>query len=827
VRVRRSRPFVLLRIAVVGAVVYALTPSRVAITIVEDGLSSDITGSRTSTAYVLEGDRWALFSLPPLQEVIKVVSNASVPSHFYQEEDLTCEYALRYQIIDLRDHVVRDQTVGLRGGALNYKDEETGEIYPAQSYLGLGTVPLCSRTTMISLKGLADEAFRLRLSLGVADPRVSDVIVRVYHNDKPQPYKLRYLWQRLSVEKRERLARANVYGPDLLTDWEKQNLLENRWIGLAPQGIHGRNYFERKLYSLKVRERSTKAEGILPRGLFVSAAQPGTVPVPQGLQCLRFEFQRLEAKGGLAVVFLDCYRADLPEKQVTESTSDEASWAYRAEYDGGLLELEASEDVVVRVFVEGQPEEVEITPDLTGISGYLLEAGAPVEFRLVNPEGGRTALRLDVRRLYRETDGNAERVVSWRYELLDGSRRQLAAGSIADVHLPSRYDRIAGELRAARVSDPARRYVCLPPACVSVRLYSNDESVYVSGYTRPFDLSREVEVPESYMEFEKGQLTAKNWFPIRPENYVECLVNEREVFFKTQTRPRQPADYLLGGAYDVEACEPLDSAGAYNILTAVERLYAGSRTRTNAYFLRLPPGEAQRVELRSELGGAMVEPRLLYLGEDDAVSTLRVFVDGRLQTEVRQASRSNEVVLAPIPSGAHEMRIEGPPGGRVYLNRIAAAREEGLYLERTVHWLGEKKLSYELEKKTAESESICLRLYAPAPANESVLRLELAGAHQIESLPVSSWTFRSTRYRVRPGAAQGIEILGSQPLRLCGGELFLLTLGADLGPGRYRLDVSLEGGAPGFLQVAQIIPGEREERRVFGQRAGSLGEGEE
>jgi len=826
VKTRKLPALVFARVTAVAVVIYALVPSRVSITLVEDSVASDITRSRTSTAYVMGNERWVTFSVPPLQRFIKVVSNASVPAHLYPELDLTCEYTLRYQVLDSSGRILRDQVLSVRGRSLNYRDDKTGTVFPAQAYLGLPLVPLSSRTTVVNLEGLKPGAYRLKLALTVADPRVRDAIVRVYHREKAQQHELGYLWHRFSREKRERLARASVYGPDLLTEKEKQNLLQNRWVALAPQGIHGKDYQERKLYSLKQRERKAKAEGILPRGLFVTDGKPGTVPIPEGLGCIRFELQRIEDADGLAVVWLRWHRRDFATPVVSEMECEGARCIYREEFDGGLVEVEPSEDMVVRVFVEGLPEDMEITPVAPGIPGYVLRDDHPVEFSLVNPEGRQTALRLDVRRIHPEEAFDTEAPVSWRYELLDESRRQIAAGSIADVHSIARYDRVVGRFEGATVSNPIRRYLCLSPRYASVRIFSNDDGVCVSGYTRPYEFVRRLRVPEQYLEFERKQSDSKNWFPIRPDNYTECILNAGEAFFKVQTRPRQVADNIRYGNYHVETCDPIDEVDSYKILAPVEHSEF-DRQLSPAYFANISPGRARSLDLVNIVRDPFIRPRIIYIGEDDSISVLRVFIDGKLHFELPQATNSNEAVLPPLAAGPHRVTVEAPEGSQVYLNNVAASTK-GLHLERTVYWLGDEALRYQIEKKTAERETLSMGFYAEGwGAREVVLSVTILEANKVASLPVKSWTFTRNRYRIRQSGSGDIPVVGGATESLSGGELFFLTLGADLSPGPYKVHVELEEGSPGFFYAAQVIGARKERRSIFGEPGVILGESQE
>jgi hypothetical protein len=205
--------------------------------------------------------------------------------------------------------------------------------------------------------------------------------------------------------------------------------------------------------------------------------------------------------------------------------------------------------------------------------------------------------------------------------------------------------------------------------------------------------------------------------------------------------------------------------------------------------------------------------------------TLRA--DGRLWFRAAQASASNEVILPPLAAGEHEVLLEAPAGVEVFLNRAARGAAD-VHLERTGSWLGKAGLGYRIEKMSAARESLCVRAYRRAGFGKPIaIRAMVIGVMNEDGTPAESWTFVECVYQVR--AANGVagRLIGSSDALLEGGELFTLTLGADLAPGRCDVVFTLEEGDPCFLQVVHVVPGTTELRRVFSERGDAEGGAEQ
>jgi hypothetical protein len=821
-------------VAVLGGVflaavaAYAILPEELASFLTRRLPPPDISSSRASTVYVLDRQRWTVFSTPGKQALVKLVKNASVPSDLDLDESLSCQYSIRVQALGSGGKVLREQDVVVRSGPLSFRDEETGQVRPAQSYLGEPVAPLSPRISVLNFDGLSEPPHRLRLRQGPGDPRVLDVAARLYVVQAPPRHKLGYLWQRMPLAKRARLARGNVHSLELLTEAEKQNLLENRWVALPAQGETGRDYFDRKLYSLLEREGTSLGGSVLPRGLYVGPDALGSIPLPESARRVRLELRRVGLAEQSAEVRVGWHQRGLPQPDVEVLRVEDRFFAASFERGPGLLEVESADDVVVRCFLEGGATgDVEITPEPRSLPGYLLRADAPLTYSLASWGEGRSAMRVDARRLFPRTPTSWEAEAFVRYELVDASGERLGGGVFLHEEPLSRHDRSLGASRGWRVSEPSRHYLRLPGACVAVRLFSSDEGVSVTAYTRPEVLTRRVRVPEDYLPYERAHDDSRDWFHLKPANSSECVATEREVFTRVQARV---PDADAAEPREVRALRPLEDVTSLRVLTPADPGAPEDRAASPVLLARLHPGETTTLRFDADPGLTHLRPRLLCLKESERPAPLCVRIDGKILASLRVASPSSELSLPSIAAGDHAVAVDildSAEPCEVYLDRSRTADDGGseAFVERTIVRLGPHGLTFQVRKETRGRETLCLRVYGPeAPEPGRAIRATVRAGARLEGVPVDSWTFGETVYRIRPGTGRGAKAIGWSASQLAGGELFFLVLGADLEPGAHEVAFTLEEGPPCFLQVHHVVPGERATRRVVSGRGALSGD---
>jgi hypothetical protein len=777
--------------------------------------------SIASTAYLLKSDGWLTFSIPPGQAEIKIITNAGVSQGDSKIPGLSPAYTLQYRLLDLKAKLIREQAYTLRAEESAYRDPRSGAPLPINYYLGLPLVPLDSRLTMVPLGSLPDEPARLDLKLAAADPVVKDVVVRVYYNEKPPPYKLRYLWQRMLREKKEHLARGNIYTIDLLTASEKQNLLENRWAALAPQGISSWEYTERTLYTVDSTEITKVKDTIVPNGLCVSPDFLGVIPLPAAAGCVRLEFHRIEGAPGSEssqMVYLTWHgdaleetrRWSVPlEGEVTNFSED------FPDLGGGILEVYALEELVVRAFVAGLATDMEITPQPSSAPCYLTTPGSTLQFLVSNHEVSFTAVRIDLRQAISKDQirtGIGHATV--RYELLDKDSRVLESGQVRHEQSVTIYDSLLGSWSQYRVTDPSRFYFWIPPGRAELRLFPEEGEVFVTAYTAVNGLPRKVRVPEDYLSYEKNQEEFGNWFLILPVNYAECLQGNREAFVKVQDRPPMVSWGTLAGNYHCISNRPDGPSRAYKILSPLEDWESVGQAFSPAYFSELPAERTFETLFVGGPGQPAVKPALISIHPDMSPADFRVFIDQKLSLQEAVANPSNETVLPEVTVGRHSLRLEAPAGLKFFINSLQepiSAR----YMERTIYFLGEKGLTYLVRKETMDRETLAMRLYVPADTRvRAQLRAVIKEFQREAGAPSTSWTFTNNLYDLEPPKECQLPLLHVEGMALAGGELFFLSLGADLKPGSYEVSFFVEQGPASFLYLSQIVPGRSELRQI-------------
>lgn len=809
---------ILVAAAVVWGSIQVLHSALAALAEAEANAHPSVEHARASTVYLLSENEWMSFRIPPDQTTLKVISNANVAGEHYGAKDFNCTYFIHYQLLDREGRVLRDHAYSLTSGFLIFFDQATGAPIPAHFYRTSTLAPLGSRLAMINVEGGATAATRLNLRLAGADSQVEDVSVRVYHNEKPQAYKLRYLWQRLSLLKKERLARSNIYTLDLLSDDEKRNLLENRWSALAPLGNSGRDYGERKLITVNREDSSAETETILPYGVYADSRLLGVIPLPEGGGCVRLELEILEPNrtaAGPSMAYVTWFGEEEQSRMDSNIELQGTVTVYERDYEGGYLEVHSPERLVARGFVASAWGPISVTPEPGSIPAYILRREAPLEFAMTNHRIGHTALRIDARRLIPEGAPEGPTEVRFRYQLLDDQGKIVEEAYSAQSAPISLYDSVLGAFTDHRVTDPVRRYFWFAPGRALLRFFTDDENVIVTVYTRPDALPRNVRVPEDYLAREKGEDAFRTWFVVRPDNYAEALKNQSETLLRLQARPPSTSEDYLTGNYASTACDPDGNVQSLKVLTPVVDDEGTEEDFSPSRFAMLETGTPHDLLLEGRRGETMVEPRLICLKETDDVLLLTVLLDGEVHLRESLASRSSEIALPRIPAGWHAITILSNEPVRVYLNRVREPRYASSF-QRIVHALGPKGLTFLVEKETEGRESLLLRLLETEASDKRTrVQVSLGNVQRLESMPMESWTFLRTTYDLRTSGKTRWPVLSADMPPLRGGDPFYFTLGADLKPGVYHVSIHLEDGPPSYLHAVKVAPGRKDPRQFF------------
>ena len=765
--------------------------------------------AQVSTVY-LTGAEWLSFPLPAGSQLLRLLSNASLPVGT-EALDQPLPYTLEFRLLGPAGEELSRGLYQHRSRQDFLADGENGGARPAAYYPEGDWLPAEGRLLLLNLAGLAEpRTLQVRLQQGA--PGIETVALRLYHLGQEAEHKLGFLWQRLSEGQRQSLARASVYPPELLSAEEKRNLVRQGWRPLGPGGVAGEDYQVRQLYQHPGTAAPAFEEPVLPSGLLISATHCGTLVLPPGGGTVRLELlpALAEQQPAAGEILNLTWWGDAPgERRRVAIPWQPGGTGYSASFAQGLLEIDAPGLVVVRAFLIAGEVETEITPPPLYLRGYLIAPQQELLYAVEHLGSDATPFRVDLRAFVSGTDEAAALTGGTvEFAWLDAAGAVLRSGSLALDPLPSRYDRLAERGLDQMLAEPVSYYFQLPPEAARLRLVAS-VPVLASAYTRPADLPRETRVPE--VPFSPGEepLRQPAWFALRPLEHARLLTEKRSLLLLLQRRP--PAEQrpeILAGHYLWEDFHPEGAWRGRYLLTPGKPGTPRRPEALPASYFPLPLGREVAATLASPLGLASVAPELLWVRPGAEPASLGLFVDGSLVWRGELAGTQGSLTLPPLATGRHRLRLEGEGAGGFYLSHGEAGG--GLRLKRLANRLAGEGLSFRLAKG-AEAEVLSARLYLPhSYRGLSGLRVSIEGPAR-KGGALQEWTFLDRRYLLEPEPGMPVAVLQSAE-QVDGGRAFFIPLGSDLPAGEYRLRVVPEQGPAGYLILARLTPGQQSQR---------------
>jgi hypothetical protein len=782
--------------------------------------------SLVSAVYTLPGAGWLQFELPRAREPIRVLTSGSLAGRPAPAEASALEwpYAIECRLLDAGGGILGERRYHHATKVTEYREPRGGERVTSSFYLAGGLVPTDARVMLIHPLELPPRATRLAIRLAEKDPELLDVTARVYHQETVPPRNLRYLWQRLPEERKQLLARANVYPAALLTESEKRNLLERRWAAIAPEGVEGSDYERRELYTPKELPGEEVRDEPLPGGYVAGPELRGVIPLPEfgGRLRLLLEPVRAELLPRQGTILIRWFGRSLAERSEQRQAWNGGPATFEASLAGGLVEVTPSEDMTVRAWLRrpgpGAIEE-EITPEPAYVWAYLVEGSVAVEFDVLNRGPHPTPFRLDLRRPAGSPSGLSGHPtpVDAHYELLAEDGRTLEAGALP-VDVPvSRYDAWGVRGRLTRISEAATYYLAIPRRAARLRVVSPQATMLVTGFDRPAELPRRMAIPEDAYDFNRDDVLQRSWFLLKAANAVELARLGRAPSLRVQPRPPSDALEIRVGQYEREEFQPEGALGARPLLTPWDSAEVPGGKALSAAFCEVPAGEEVPLRIEAEDGRREASPTLLYLSPSTGPLTLRSFLDGALRHEATVHAGRGLVGLPRLALGPHRFRATASRTARLWLSHVEPCRGRRL-LKRLAYPVPATGLRFLVEKRSAGDETLSARFYAPRSAATRIqLRVELTPDRGHRVGPQRSWTFADRVYSVRPAGGAPVPLLEAGLEDVDGGQLFSIPLGSDLPPGRYQLRVAPQPAARAWLSLARTS-GLAEVRELFIER---------
>ena len=229
--------YTLLVISLLGIITWKTYPILTPwLTIVEKVDGKKPTEAKVQLAYQLNEDKWTTFSIDTATHHLKLLTNASY-FHTYNE---TIRYAIKVNLLDASGNVLLDKIFYFKNSAKVYREKRSSRILSNPHLIKGGRYITPNLTFLMPLTEFND-ATHLKLRQYKIDSvkNIEKVFVRVYSKSLIPKSKRNVLWYRLSPAAKENLTFGNFYPHYMLTDVEKQNILNHSWDPVGPEGNKG------------------------------------------------------------------------------------------------------------------------------------------------------------------------------------------------------------------------------------------------------------------------------------------------------------------------------------------------------------------------------------------------------------------------------------------------------------------------------------------------------------------------------------------------------------------------------------------------------------
>ncbi len=776
-----------------------------------------IENARTSVTYILDKTKWTEFSLTPASNIVKILSNAVLPSDMETSPADRIWYAFEYRILNSQKEVIAHRKYHHHTRLTLFSNEETGSEEPSSFFMDPEIVPADLRSTLIDLDKLENPRF-ISLRLFRKDSGVMDVVARVYCEETVAERKIAYMWHRLSDEQKRLMARGNVYPPDFLTESEKRNLLEVIWRPLGPAGMENQDYRVRRLYVLREMEGDRIGPSVFPRGLLIDKFHYGIIPVPESGGHIRLQMTGLDhSKTPGARITVKWYGRKAHERYF-ETIPWTRKKSYEKYFKGGLLEIKTDRDMVVRAFLGKGENRTEITPEPLYVRTYLISAGRPVVYSVDHVKNLATPFRFDFRTFCLQSE-QKERPspATIKYVLTGKSGRTVKTGTIRINPEISRYDRFSGDFTGFLVSDAEQRFFNLPPNVQKISFTSN-QTALISGYNRPPDIVKQTRAPEDYYKYHlKDEKRLPTWFSLRPLDYYDLIPADRTRLLVVQYRPPEDKPDYLAGRYAWESFLPEgDWRGRY-LFVPVDSDKPVAEDSYNIIYRPVPANTGLDVTFRHSVKRIRsIRPKLFFERPSAEPEPFKFFMDGGILFETKISGRRGEMDLPAISAGAHRIRISGPEDTKWLMSN--AGPGERPVVKRFARHLDHGGLKFVYDKQSAGPETLMAHFFSPFDQTyRSVVNVHIASENSGGIGPHLENTLTNRKFSITPDRTDPVPVLHTQTEYVDHGRVFYLPLGSDLPPGKYRITFSLEKGSEGYIIFSKITPGEFEKRRFYNE----------
>ena len=765
--------------------------------------------ARESNANRMTMDEWSEFVIPRKATTLRLLTNAAMEQD--NEDAITMEdprfgfrYAIEYQLLDRRGQVLTQSVYHFRSGVRRLLDSKSG--YTFNPILIQDSDLICAQTRALQL-GITNferPASILRARLFSTDSSVRVVAARVLARVERNDYEDRGTWNRLSSPTRESICKYCVYDQELLTTFERTNLIRWRWIGTSTLGTKP-EFKISFIGDIDDRESKDIRQQI---GVIAESGRDASIPLPSGAGELELSFDFTDPSEPASEIIIKQFDEKVANRTEREVIVQPGKTKIRLHVDGGIIQVRSLRRVGITASWNSldtersgrQEDSVDVTPQSFLTKSYVVDQRA-VDFRVNHIDNEPTPWKLSVRFPYDHYFGNGEFDESLQtleglvVEQIDSQGHVVGSYPVSVPNTISRFDHLplpGGHL--AKLSEPVVVYFRLPENVTQLRLRSSGGRYLVNSYTRLNQLPRTIRVPEDYRAIEKHAALNRSWFLVNSPQENELIKANRVFVVGGQSKPPIVNADFATGKFRWQSYTPEGDWIARELLVPQDDSVKMRYQAFDASHYLLNANQTYQFEMPKE---AVVEDRapvkLIVIGDQPA---------GRIDLRINGES----AYVTNVDSNRAEIRIDQPleRSGRLSVSTELPAKifvsgrnvaKAVRYLKRTAQCIQDGSIEFKYQKQTPEEELVTIQLYRNAQGSErsrvkaTILPIKKPAAPKTKMGPFDSWTIQHRVFDLAVKPSPYSYVLGSD-ITLDTGQKCFLRLGAELAPGRYTIKLT-------------------------------------
>lgn len=770
---------------------------------------------QTSRIYELATQQWTRFPLPRPTTPLRLLVHADRPGASVDPSiNEPVRFAVRVQAIGGNGAPIFERVHHFEAGVSWYTNPDAddqaprpGKFYPDRS-----VIPSDSQRAVIDLPN-PSAVESVRIKPVATDAGVESINVRVYAPERLSGAKRSARWERLSGEQRTRLAKGNVYPPDLLSASERAQLSAVRWRPLGPAGVAGRDYRERKIYIRQASDMLSPSEPVRPEGVRVGPNRRASVRLPEGGGDFVIAFEALAPGDGEVEMIAYDGAEGRVAREVVAWRDDEVRVDRR--WSGRLLELRSDVPAMVRLVSNANADaNTKAKPPPQPEPGIVrvYRTDAAPRWAVRHAGGQPTPFRVDLRCACFGPDGGRLALGSARIEILGSNGRILERIPVIIDSPLSRYEQVRQGGTDTLVGEARSLYFRVPPDGVALRVVG-DRRVVAAAFNRPDGLRRTIRVPEyRYARAPDALRVHRSWFYLPPDNLGAG--SPASTVVSIQEPPPEIDPRLQAGDYDWTTYRPEGEWSARRLLTPTDPPEPERRPEAlGTTYTELRAGGVHDVTIAAA-SPRPVRPELVFTGNTAGRARLHVSVDGSPHMVRTLRAASGRLSLPPVRLGRHRLRIDTDTDTdtRFYLSNIAAGGGSAYGL-RLANRIAPGTTDFVFEKTSPGAELLSFRFYPSLPApDRRIVDVTIGEAAVTDIGPHEDLTLRRRRYDLRIDAESEYPVLGAADRSVGAERRFVAELGADLPPGRYPVTLRVDGSGEAFVTMSTAKPGRSETR---------------